>query len=903
MASANTTSDTPVPTTETVDPPATSSALSTVTEPEWHAMSALLSTVYAHRTEDGYDPTKLFHRKVNKRSLPDYYDVIKEPMALAMIKTKVQQKDYKSFAEFVRDFALVPHNAQVYNRQDSQAYVDALEVKRVLEEELKKLVDEKIIDEDTATLPYLGEIPEQDPLLPEEEEEEEEDDEEEEDEDEDIEIEEEDDDEGRRKKKRGPRSTAAITKRDGNAKAKDELAKDNDPESRKKRGRPPRVDTPMEARIKAIMKGIRKPRNELNKLMVSAFERVPDKAVMPEYHAAIKSPMAMDVLKRKLKRKKYKSVDDFMVDVELMFENAKKYNEDNSQVYKDAVHLQKESRIVAKQEKDKPDSDFVMEEGRIPMPNGILHNGELWKVGDWIHIQNANDLTKPIVAQIYRTWQDADGGKWVNACWYYRPEQTVHRWDRHFLENEVVKTGQYRDHHIEEVVDRCFVMFFTRYNKGRPREFPPDKEIYVCEARYNEEKHKLNKIKTWASCLPDEVRDKDYVMDLFEAPRKLKKVPSPIAYMLKEGQTENDELPKPEWGAENAPPKVGAVHRRPRDPKDSPPPEPTPSPPPPPPPAPVIATPSIPPATNGYGNESQRNYPIAQAPMISPMPVQAAQQHHTQAAYTPSHPVQYHTHSQSPAPHISHHPVPQAPGYQPITPHLPFSTPQPAAHIPQFATPRPTPSYQQQPLVQQAPVGYKAPQPIEVYTLNDHANASIPPEIREQFQRDAQGRVLFFTAPPLNVSTIVSRPGKQLGHSARYMAAKAEREAARAAKRKADEANAATREDEAKKARIDAAAKFQQEVRGLSARAMSAWEEQLLLATKKDFETVFNMADSADGIAKRLDDLLQLQKVSIARKKEHETRLEQQRNRLHIPITGMTISLEDKHYANGRLRG
>jgi chromatin structure-remodeling complex subunit RSC1/2 len=517
----------------------------------------------------GYDPTKLFQRQVNKRALPDYYDVIKEPMALSIIKKKVQQKEYKSFADFVRDFALVPHNAQVYNRADSQAYVDALEVKRVLEEELKKLVDETIIPEENATLPYLGEIPEQDPLLPEEEEEEEEDDEEEEDEDE--EVEEEDEEESRRKKKRGPRSTAAITKRDGVAKAKDDSKKekDDDPESRKKRGRPPRVDTPMEARIKAIMKGIRKPRNSLNKLMVSAFERIPDKAVMPEYHAEIKTPMAMDVLKRKLKRKKYKSVDDFMVDVELMFENAKNYNEDDSQVYKDAVHLQKESRIIAQQEKEKPDTDFVMEEGRIPMPNGILHNGELWKVGDWIHIQNANDLTKPIVAQIYRTWQDAEGGKWVNACWYYRPEQTVHRWDRHFLENEVVKTGQYRDHRIEEVVDRCFVMFFTRYNKGRPRDFPSDKEIYVCEARYNEEKHKLNKIKTWASCLPDEVRDKDYVMDLFEAPRKLKKVPSPIAYLLKDEQTEDDELPKPEWGAENAPPKIGAVHRLPRDPKVS----------------------------------------------------------------------------------------------------------------------------------------------------------------------------------------------------------------------------------------------------------------------------------------------------------------------------------------------
>jgi chromatin structure-remodeling complex subunit RSC1/2 len=108
-------------------------------------------------------------------------------------------------------------------------------------------------------------------------------------------------------------------------------------------------------------------------------------------------------------------------------------------------------------------------------------------------------------------------------------------------------------------------MFFTRYNKGRPRGLDPTKEVYVCEARYNEEKHKLNKIKTWASCVPDEVREKDYEMDLFDVPKKMKKLPSPIKHMLKDGATEDDPLPKPTWGEPNAPPIVGAVHKRPRE--------------------------------------------------------------------------------------------------------------------------------------------------------------------------------------------------------------------------------------------------------------------------------------------------------------------------------------------------
>ncbi len=186
-----------------------------------------------------------------------------------------------------------------------------------------------------------------------------------------------------------------------------------------------------------------------------------------------------------------------------------------------------------------------------------------------MHIRNPNDLAKPIVAQIFRTWQDRGGQKWINACWYYRPEQTVHRYEKHFFEHEVVKTGQYRDHQISDVLDRCFVMFVTRFNKGRPRGFPPDKEVYICESRYNEEKFRFNKIKTWASCVPDEVRERDYEMDLFNAPRRMKKVPSPIKHLLREDAKETDDLPRPTWGSPNAPPIVGAVHRRPPEPNVS----------------------------------------------------------------------------------------------------------------------------------------------------------------------------------------------------------------------------------------------------------------------------------------------------------------------------------------------
>jgi chromatin structure-remodeling complex subunit RSC1/2 len=57
----------------------------------------------------------------------------------------------------------------------------------------------------------------------------------------------------------------------------------------------------------------------------------------------------------------------------------------------------------------------------------------------------------------------------------------------------------------------------------------------------------------------------------------------------------------------------------------------------------------------------------------------------------------------------------------------------------------------------------------------------IPAEIREQFPQDEQGRVLFFTTPPVDTEHIVhgrtnAEKGDQLAHSLRYLAVKADRE-------------------------------------------------------------------------------------------------------------------------------
>lgn len=284
-------SHTPIPTTE-ADGSSDLAVASNVTAQQWQGMQKVLNAVYDHRTADGYDPSKVFHRKVNKRVIPSYYEFIKEPIALSIIKAKLNAKEYKDFKDFVRDFALIPHNAFVFNRSDSGAYQDAVEIKTVLEAELKKLVESKAVLEADAKLPYLGEIPPQEdaPQAPAEEEEEEDDDDDDDDEGEES-------DDSKSKPKRGPgrpKGTTGIPKRDA---AQREEARLAEIEARRKRGRPPRVDTPTEARIKNIMKGMRRFKDSAGHLKIRHFDRLPDKLAMPDYFVEIRLPMAVDVLK------------------------------------------------------------------------------------------------------------------------------------------------------------------------------------------------------------------------------------------------------------------------------------------------------------------------------------------------------------------------------------------------------------------------------------------------------------------------------------------------------------------------------------------------------------------------------------------------------------------------------
>ena len=60
--------------------------------------------------------------------VPDYFDVIKEPVDLKMLAARIKDKYYSSKEAFVRDLYLMCENCLKYNDETTVFYQNALEL-------------------------------------------------------------------------------------------------------------------------------------------------------------------------------------------------------------------------------------------------------------------------------------------------------------------------------------------------------------------------------------------------------------------------------------------------------------------------------------------------------------------------------------------------------------------------------------------------------------------------------------------------------------------------------------------------------------------------------------------------------------------------------------------------------
>lgn len=532
------------------------------------ACVAVLDGIYKLKDESGRPQWEVFH-DMPSAQLTHYYAVMRRPISLTVIRKALRKNQYRSVQEFVRDVAQIAQNAKAYNDPSTIYWQDGDAIEKYLKQELPKLREAAVASGGSGV---EVRFPNLEPVLK---------------------YEDEDDDSSD-----GPSSSAlSRSRRRRSARQKSmsdpletgtpppvvsTLKRDRDDgeeelEGRRKRGRPPTVDKPHEHRIKAILRAVRRVKDESGRNLSSMFEKVPDQRLYPDYHQLIERPLALDSVRKNIKRRQYRTVDDFLNDMNLLFANAKTYFKPETQMHQDALLLEMVMNQTADEEKKKPDSAYADPDSnskvaRLPL-DSVEHRGELYTVGDWVHISNPNDPAKPTVGQIFRLWRE-NGKTWANCCWYYRPEQTVHKWYKLFWENEVVKSGQYRDHLVDDILEKCFVMFITKYQRGRPKDIG-NRSVYLCESRYNENEKTFNKIRTWKACIPDEIRNTDYPMDMYDKTKPIKKLYSPLRNELPADARDDDPIPEPTMGDNMAPPLRGAVYKRPYDPND-PPEEPTP---------------------------------------------------------------------------------------------------------------------------------------------------------------------------------------------------------------------------------------------------------------------------------------------------------------------------------------
>jgi len=95
----------------------------------------------------------------------------------------------------------------------------------------------------------------------------------------------------------GAGSSSTDDKKEQSARPSDDTPKldpaDTLPRKRK-RGRPPKIDSPEEARIRTILRAIRKVKDTDGRQLFLEFEKLPDQEQYPDYYKEIKRPIALD---------------------------------------------------------------------------------------------------------------------------------------------------------------------------------------------------------------------------------------------------------------------------------------------------------------------------------------------------------------------------------------------------------------------------------------------------------------------------------------------------------------------------------------------------------------------------------------------------------------------------------
>ncbi|XP_032303200.1 protein polybromo-1 isoform X12 [Coturnix japonica] len=260
-------------------------------------LEQLLEAVAVATNPSGRLISELFQKLPSKVQYPDYYAIIKEPIDLKTIAQRIQNGTYKSIHAMAKDIDLLAKNAKTYNEPGSQVFKDANAIKKIFNmkkaeiehSELAKsslrLSNKRSAQGDrlsaiTMALQYGSESDEDAAL-------------------------------------------AAAARYEGESEAESITSF---------------MDTSNP--LYQLYDTVRSCRNNQGQLISEPFFQLPSKKKYPDYYQQIKTPISLQQIRAKLKNHEYETLDQLEADLNLMFENAKRYNVPNSAIYKRVLKMQ-----------------------------------------------------------------------------------------------------------------------------------------------------------------------------------------------------------------------------------------------------------------------------------------------------------------------------------------------------------------------------------------------------------------------------------------------------------------------------------------------------------------------------------------------------------------------------------
>ncbi|KHJ44621.1 Bromodomain protein [Trichuris suis] len=229
-----------------------------------------------------------FMDKPSRKKYPDYYQVIPEPIDLRTIRSSIEADRYPSSNSMAADFDLLFENAKHYNEDGSVIYQDAATLSNVFAEALATICPEGI------------ELP------------------------------------------RGPnnrikrgctykRERVSCRKRSGS------YSSDSSAKALLKKGKHDERDS----KLWQVYNHIKNFTDSKGRVLSTIFIKLPSKMEYPDYYEVIKKPIDMQKIYNRISSNHYENLDGLVADIALMFDNACKYNDPESQIYKDALMLQR----------------------------------------------------------------------------------------------------------------------------------------------------------------------------------------------------------------------------------------------------------------------------------------------------------------------------------------------------------------------------------------------------------------------------------------------------------------------------------------------------------------------------------------------------------------------------------